>query len=113
MIRLARPKYNSLDDAEGIGAPYSVEYLDKIRIYHMGFVRDRKIHNAKIINMHENIFGIPRDSRCDDDARENVGIFRPETRFSKEDLLSIPEPLPKVIQEWAKARAYGEKNPYE
>ncbi len=118
VVRLAKMGYDSVDDAENIQAPFRKEFEDKIRIYHMGFVRSRNVHNAKIINMQEIIFGIPHDTRCDDDARENknalgYAVFRPETRFSPEDLVPITEPLPMLIRKWAEARAYSAVDPFE
>ena len=118
VVRLARLGYDSVDDAENIQAPARKEFCEKIRMYHMGFVRSRNVHNAKIINMQENIFGIPHDTRCDDDARENKNaagdaVFRPETRFSEDDLVPITEPLPYFIRNWAAARAYGGVDPFE
>jgi len=45
------------------------------------------------------------DPRFQHDLDHNDGKFDPYTRFSKDDLLPISEPLPKIIQSWAAARA--------
>jgi hypothetical protein len=101
IIRLAKTKYFSVDDAEGLFAPASWDYLDKIRIYHMGFVRNKYIHTQKIENMLMKVFG---HNELDPKVVEMKGIFDPWANFSKQDLVSINEVLPKFVQEWAKQR---------
>lgn len=111
--RLAKIKYNSWNDAENIDAPFSHKYWETIKTYHMGFVRKREIMTPKTINIQEVIFECGRaDERCYDDIKNNDGVFNPYSRFPAEDLLSIIEPLPKVIQSWAKDRAYGAVDPF-
>jgi hypothetical protein len=101
IIRLAKKEYDSVDDAEAIKAPASDEYLEKIRIYHMGFVRKREIHTKKIIQMQKNIFHIEVDPRL----KQNEA-FDPWSFYTKGDVIPIQEPLPKVIQPWADERKY-------
>lgn len=100
IIRIFKSGYQSVDDAQSIGAPADYSYLDKIRIYHTGFVRDKEKHMVKIENMMCNIFGWG----LDDKLKGMGNQFNPWVHFSKEDVLPIKERLPKIIQEWAKER---------
>lgn len=108
--RLAKIKYKSWNDAESLDAPFNHDYMEAIRTYHMGFVRDKKKMVQAKIHMQEKIFNLMKDGephhdvRFDEDLKQG-GNFRPEARFSKDDLLPIYEELPKVIQNWAKERA--------
>lgn len=103
VIRLARSQFRTVGDAESIGidGQLSMDYWDKIEIFHAGFVRKRDIMKAKVIQMQENIFQTPHDARLDEDA-----AFNPMRYFSKEDLSPIPKPLPAALTEWAKERMY-------
>jgi len=99
IIRLAKTKYRSCGDAESLDAPCVFDFVNDIRAYHMGFVRDRKIMKDKVINMQESVFGINHDPKLD-----GSDVFIPERWFSKDELKLIDEPLPLLIQEWAKER---------
>ncbi len=99
VIRLAKTKYRSYGDAESIDAQCVMNFVNDIRIYHMGFIRDRKIMKAKVINMQESVFGIDHDKKLD-----GIDYFEPERWFSKDELKLIDEPLPLLIQQWAKER---------
>lgn len=115
--RLCKTQYrsNPIGDAESIDIPtMSISYTDKIRTYHMGFVRDRKTEVTSRIHIQEKVYELARaDERFYDDLTKNNGEFDPYTRFKKEELVQIDEPLPKVIQQWAKERAYGAQDPFE
>lgn len=101
VIRLCKTKYQSIDDAESVLCPASTEYIDKIRIYHMGFVRDKHRHIKKIKHIQDEIFLMDHDKRVDNMPNG----FEPFSMgFTKEDLIPIKEPLPIFIQEWAKER---------
>lgn len=100
IIRLSKTKYYSVDDGEGIYCPATWEYFEKIRIYHVGFVRDKYIHTKKIEHMLTRVFGMGTDKKVE----EMNGVFDPYQNFSKEDLIPVTEPLPIFIQEWAKKR---------
>lgn len=101
VIRLCKTNYQSVDDAESILCPASTEYIDKIRIYHMGFVRDKHKHIEKIKHIQDEIFLMEHDKRVDDMPNG----FEPFSMgFTKEDLIPIKEPLPIFIREWAKER---------
>lgn len=100
VIRLSKTGFLTYDDGESINAQCVDWFLKDIRIFHMGFVRDRKIHPLKIKEMQGNIF------ECGVDEKLNGMIeFDPTKWFDPEkDLKPIDEPLPKIIKEWADAR---------
>lgn len=100
IIRLAKTKYFSVDDSEGIFAPASWLYWERIKIWHMGFVRNKYIHTNKIEYMLTKVFGMGMDEK----VTAMNGVFDPFSNFSREDLIPIQEPLPKVVQEWAAER---------
>lgn len=102
IIRLAKAKYKSIDDAQSIDAqPANHRYITDIRIYHMGFVRSKYVHTEKIRHMLVDVFLMGGN----DPKVEAMGNeFNPWIHFSKEDVVSIQEPLPIFIQEWAKER---------
>lgn len=105
IIRLTKTCYRSVDDAENIGVPLADTYFENgIRVYHMGFVRNRKVMKAKITNMQVDVFGM---SEADSKLKE-CDVFNPKLWFSDEDLKPIDEPLPKLIQGWAKERYYND-----
>lgn len=103
IIRLAKTEYRSYGDAESLAVP-TADYscVNDIRMYHMGFVRDRRIMKAKVINMQEGVF----EMGSHDVKLDGSDIFQPELWFSKEDLRPIDEPLPALIKDWAKQRVY-------
>lgn len=96
IVRLAKPEYHSVGDGESIEAPTNPDFLEKIRIYHMGFVRRKEVMKRKIIHMQENVFGIDHDPKLD-----KAEIFDSTLWFSGDDMESVKEPLPKIIQRWA------------
>jgi len=102
IVRLTKSRHRSVGDAESVAVNFpNTDYLNRIRIYHMGFVRKREIMKAKVINMQENVFQIDHDKKLD-----GADIFIPERWFSGEDLRPIDEPLPEIIKNWAKERVY-------
>ncbi len=102
IIRLAKTKYQSVDDAQSIGAqPANAEYVERIKLYHMGFVRNPYIHTKKIKHMLEDVFLMSNDAKVE----AMNGVFNPwGMGFTKDDVKPIPEPLPIFVQEWAKER---------
>lgn len=105
IIRLAKTSYYSIDDGEGIYCGVAAwDYLDKIRIYHMGFVRDGRVHVKKVKHMLEKVFGMSNDEK----VVAMGDAWDPWINFSKKDVIPIKEPLPKFVQEWARIR--DEKN---
>ena len=66
----------------------------------MGFVRDKKKHVEKIKHMQAEVFRVGVDPKL-----EGMEVFNGEKWFDyKKDLIPIGEPLPAIIQQWAKER---------
>lgn len=101
VLRLARTEFMSYGDAESLSTnTCSDNYVDLIKIYHMGFVRKREVMKAKIINMQEKVFGMMgHDPKLDQEE-----IFNPGLWFDDSELEPIKEPLPRLIQKWALER---------
>lgn len=99
IVRLTKTCYRAYDDAESIAAPVVDHYLDKIKIWHMGFVRKREVHPGKIREMQGNIFKCGVDSKL-----EGMEVFDSTKWFGPEDLIPIDGELPPLIQQWAKER---------
>lgn len=100
IARLAKTGYWAYDDAESIGCPADTTYLDKIRMYHMGFVRRKDIHCEKIRHMQAEVFRVGVDPKL-----EGMTEFDGRLWFDYEkDLIPIKEPLPRIIQDWAEKR---------
>ncbi len=95
VIRLAKVKYDSVDDGESISAPAIMQYVKDIEIWHYGFVRKKEVMKGKIINMQEGVFGIDHDPKLD-----NMEVFDWSAWFKEEDLKLITDPHPKFIKEW-------------
>lgn len=99
IIRLCKTNYISVGDAQSIHCPEAkMDYLEKIRIYHCGFVRNKFVHPKKIKHMLEEVFLMGNDQRVEDMGNEfdtwGVG-------FTPEDCKPITEPLPIFVQKWA------------
>lgn len=99
VIRLAKSCYRAYDDAENIGCMASDGFVDQIRMYHMGFVRDKRRHVEKIRHMQAEVFQVGVDPKL-----EGMEVFQPEKWFSKDDLAPIREKLPTLIKDWAAKR---------
>lgn len=100
IVRLARTCFDSVDDGESIAVPsVSFSFIEQIRLYHMGFVRDRTKMKSKVIHIQEQVFEIPHDQRLDHSEQ-----FDPDRFFSRGDVIPIKEPLPRFIQQWASDR---------
>ena len=99
IVRLAKTCYRAYDDAESIAAPVEDKFLDKIKIWHMGFVRKREVHPAKIREMQGSIFKCGIDSKL-----EGMEVFDSTKWFTDADLTPIEGELPPLIREWAKQR---------
>lgn len=101
IVRLAHTKYRSVGDAESLGCDQVyIDYLDKIEIFHFGFVRKRDVMKSKVKNMQINVF----EMAGYDQKLDLHEVFEPMDYFSEDDLVPIHKPLPKVIQQWAKER---------
>lgn len=101
IIRVARTGSKSVDDGESILVQDpDGNYSDKIRIYHLGFIRDKHKHIEKIKHIQGEVFQIEVDPRI----IAMGDTFDSTVMFSGDDLKPILEPLPKIIQEWADER---------
>jgi glycosyltransferase involved in cell wall biosynthesis len=101
IVRLAKTYCRSVGDAESVAAQFNTEYVDKIRIYHMGFVRHKREMVKKCNHIQKEVFLIEPDEKL-----KGMEVFEPEKWFAPEDLKPISEPLPKIIQKWAEERNY-------
>lgn len=100
IVRLAKSSYHSYSDAESLMVREAdFNFLNDIRIFHMGFVRKKEIHPSKIRHMQSEVFNVGVDKKLD-----GMEIFDPYKWFDESDLKPIQEPLPKIIQAWAKER---------
>jgi hypothetical protein len=97
--RLTKTCYRAYDDSESIASPTSDKYLDKIKIWHYGFVRKKEVHPEKIRNMQQNIFLVDPDKKL-----EGMNDFEWDRWFSEDDLLPVTEEHPPLIREWIKTR---------
>ena len=100
VIRLSKRGHPTYGDGESINAQCVDWFLKSIRMFHFGFVRDRKIQPSKIREMQGNIF------QCGVDEKLNgMEIFDGSKWFDPEkDLKPIDEPLPKIMAKWAMER---------
>ncbi len=95
--RLTKSNFRSVDDGEGIATnTASLDFVNLIEIFHVGFIRDNKKHIAKIKEIQGNIFLWDYDKRAD---------LKPEFDwkdwgFTHDDLIHIPKPLPKYLDIW-------------
>lgn len=100
IIRIAKLGYLSVDDGEGIDCPNAIaNYAPHIKIWHMGFVRNKYVMKEKVRHMQEDVFKINHDPKLD-----KADYFKWDEWFSESDLEDIKGPLPEFIQEWAETR---------
>lgn len=100
ICRLAKSNYRSYDDAESINCPASLDFINKIEIFHMGFVRDKTKHIEKIKEIQGNIFQMDVDKR----AVESNEFKAWDWGFTKDDVIPIEKELPIFIKGWATKR---------
>ncbi len=97
VLRLARTKCLVVGDAESIGVEQGADagHVDKIVIFHYGYVREGAKHIAKAIDMQSWFFGpgSTPDQRIVK-MRDEGNKFRPEVFFQPEDVCPIPIPHP-------------------
>lgn len=100
IVRLAKAGALAYDDAESLDVLATDAFVEQIRMYHMGFVRRRDIHPQKIRHMQSQVFQVGVDPKLD-----GMAEFDGRAWFDYEkDLIPIQEPLPALIQQWAKER---------
>lgn len=101
VIRIAKAGYLSVDDGEGIAANIdNLDFVDAIRLYHMGFVRNKHVMKDKIIHMQERVF----EMAGHDQKLDGMDVFNPSAWFGPGDLIPIAEELPIFVQQWAQER---------
>ncbi len=104
VIRLALREIDSVRDAESLEAVNLCRTFERqLRIFHYGFIRDRRIHCDKIINMQQ-WFGLGVDQRVVKQKREK-GAFDPWEFFKREDLERYTGSHPKFAQRWLRDHA--------
>jgi hypothetical protein len=94
--RLTKTYYRSYDDGESILSNSNLNFINKIEIFHMGFIRDNKKHIAKIKEIQQNIFQIEYDKRAD--LKEEFDWK--DWGFTESDLVPIHKPLPIYLKDW-------------
>lgn len=100
IVRLARPSHRSVGDGEGLEcAPFNLEFLDKIELFHTGYVRDPYIMKKKVIHMLNEVFLMDTDKKLDLSDKYEWWHY-----FNESDLIPIRKPLPKYMTKWAQQR---------
>lgn len=95
--RLCKSYYRSVDDGENMASDSaSLDFINLIEIFHMGFVRNPKKHIAKIKEIQGNIFQMDYDKRAD--IREEFDWH--DWGFTEKDIIPIPKPLPIFVKDW-------------
>lgn len=98
--RLTKRGYWCYDDGESIGSPTTMDFANRIKIIHYGFVRKREVMKAKIINMQEGVFAMaghdPKLDQCE--------VFEPTLWFSGSDLAPINFTHPPIMNQWVRER---------
>jgi beta-1,4-mannosyl-glycoprotein beta-1,4-N-acetylglucosaminyltransferase len=104
VCRLARTKFQAISDAESLAVDGGLDrgHVDKIVIFHYGFVRPGSKLIAKGLDMQSWFFG--KGSTPDQRIVQmhNEGdVFHPEVYFGEGDVCPIPIPHPMFAQELA------------
>lgn len=100
IIRLAKINYVSVGDGESIDAPAKEWFIDKIKIFHYGFVRKKEVMKSKIINMQENVFELGYH----DPKLDQSNVFDSTLWFKGDELSPLKDKHPKFITEWINTR---------
>ncbi len=99
IIRIAKTNYNSVDDAESIGAPAVNIFVNDIVFIHYGFVRERKKMVKKVRHMLGEVFMMSIDEKLNGMEEWDWSKW-----FSEEDLKPLEISHPKLMQEWILTR---------
>lgn len=100
IIRLAKTKYNSIDDGESIEAPATAQFFTEILILHYGFVRKKEVMKSKIIHMQEDVFQLGHH----DPKLDTSDVFDSTLWFSGSELSDLPVEHSEIMKEWIKTR---------
>lgn len=100
VIRLAKTECRCFGDAESLMAAFTHVWgeIDRIEIYHLGYIRDPIKNVVKSKNMLVNIFGLEMDKRIGDKFDHK------KFPFDGDDIQPVPLPLPKFIKQWCRER---------
>lgn len=98
--RLTKRGYWCYDDGESIASPTVIDFANRIKIVHYGFVRKKEIMKAKIINMQEGVFAMaghdPKLDLCE--------VFDNKLWFDGDDLAPINFTHPPIMNQWIMER---------
>jgi hypothetical protein len=98
--RLTKRGYWCYDDGESIGSPTTLDFANRIKIIHYGFVRKREVMKAKIINMQTGVFAMENyDAKLD-----QCDVFDSKLWFDGPDLAPIDFEHPAIMKEWVNKR---------
>lgn len=98
--RLTKRQFWCYDDGESIASPTVLDFANRIKIIHYGFVRKREVMKAKIINMQEGVFAMGHH----DPKLDGTDIFDPTLWFSGDDLAPIDFEHPTIMKKWVEER---------
>lgn len=100
VIRLAHVKYDSVNDGENIDCPQvCFDLMDKIEIFHLGYIRKPDVMKRKVTHMLLDVFKTSYDPKLD-----LSDVYDPWAYFDRGDVIPINGPLPKFVQKWADER---------
>lgn len=106
IVRLAKLKYEAYSDAESLaGGNCNGSFVDKIVIFHYGFVRDRRVMVDKVIDMQRWFHGshATPDSRVMKMKQEGREFKATEIMEPKE-FMRVPMGHPKFARQWVADR---------
>jgi hypothetical protein len=98
--RLTKRGYWCYDDGENIASPTTLDFVNRIKIIHYGFVRKKEVMKAKIINMQESVFAMGHH----DPKLDGSDVFDSTLWFSGNDLAPIDFEHPDFMQKWVLER---------
>lgn len=98
--RLTKRGYWCYDDGESIASPTTLEFANRIKIIHYGFVRKKEVMKAKIINLQEGVFAMGHH----DPKLDGSDFFDSTLWFSGDDLAPIDFEHPTFMQKWVADR---------
>jgi hypothetical protein len=108
VCRLARTEYEVVGDAESIGSKFVVEqtWVDKLVIFHYGYVREGRAHIDKALDMQSWFFG-PGSSPDQRIVRMKASDYKFDASqyMSPEDVTRIPLPHPMFSRKLAERLA--------
>lgn len=94
--RLTKRGYWCYDDGESIASPTTLDFANRIKIIHYGFVRKKEVMKAKIINMQTGVFAMqnydPKLDQCE--------VFDSTLWFKDSDLAPIDFKHPTIMNQW-------------